>query len=124
MVSSLLMVLMNGAWYLCAAALILAVALTLVGGAFGVHIDANGPSLEVGPNVTMSIPVSLHVEGDTHRVTAPALGTCCTRANCTHSTCPTTATRSRFACIAAVSHSRNGVCSPRRRAVLLYAALS
>jgi Protein of unknown function (DUF2975) len=73
-ISSLLMVLMNGAWYLCAAALIIAVALTLVGGAFGVHIDANGPSLEVGPNVTMSIPVSLHVEGDTHRVTAPALG--------------------------------------------------
>jgi len=73
-ISSLLMVLLNAAWYLCAVALVAALALTLVGAAVGVHIDVTGPSVETGRNVTLSIPVSLHVEGDTHRVTAPSLG--------------------------------------------------
>jgi Protein of unknown function (DUF2975) len=73
-ISSLLMVLLNAAWYLCAAGLVIGGALTLTGVAVGVHIDADGPSIEAGPNVTVSIPVSLRVEGDTHRVTAPSLG--------------------------------------------------
>jgi hypothetical protein len=74
-ISSGLIALLNAAWYLCAAALVIAVALTLTGAAVGVHIEADGgPSVEAGQNVTLSIPVSLHVKGDTHRVTAPSLG--------------------------------------------------
>jgi hypothetical protein len=73
-ISSLLLVLLNVAWYLCAAGLAVGAALVLWGDAVGVHIDAHGPSIEAGRNVTLSIPVSLHVEGDTHRPTAPSLG--------------------------------------------------
>jgi Protein of unknown function (DUF2975) len=73
-ISSLLMVLLNAVWHLCAAALVLSVFLTLAGAAFGVHFDPEGPSIETGPNVTLSLPVSLHVTGDSHRVTAPSLG--------------------------------------------------
>jgi hypothetical protein len=72
--SSLLIVLVNVAWYTTALVLVIGVVLLLVGGALGVHIGFEGPSVESGSGVTMSIPVSLHVQPGTHTAVAPSLG--------------------------------------------------
>jgi hypothetical protein len=74
-VSSLLAMLVNLAWYMTAAVLVIAVVLVTVGGSVGFHIDFDGgPSVDAGPDAAMSIPVSLTVEAGTHRVAAPSLG--------------------------------------------------
>lgn len=73
--SSFLVILLNVAWYVIAFVLVVAV-LFLIGGAHvGVQFDAGGaPSVEIGPHVMMSIPVSFSVDPQTHNVSAPSLG--------------------------------------------------
>src|SRR6266498_535041 len=73
-ISSLVAVLLAVAWYAIAIVLGITICLVLVGANVGLHIDVEGPSVEAGPAVTMSIPVSFNADPRTHGVTAPALG--------------------------------------------------
>ena len=73
--SSFLVILVNAAWYLVALALAVTVIFLIAGSQVGVQLDAGGaPSVEIGPHVMMSIPVSFSVDPQTHSVTAPSLG--------------------------------------------------
>ena len=73
--SSFLVILVNAAWYLVALALAVTVLFLIAGSQVGVQLDAGGaPSVEIGPHVMMSIPVSFSVDPQTHTVTAPSLG--------------------------------------------------
>ena len=75
-VSPILFVVVNVAWYLVAAVLVLAVLLTLAGAAVAVQIGPDGAiNIDAAhPNVTMAIPVAVRVDDRTLRVSAPALG--------------------------------------------------
>src|SRR5262245_21101432 len=56
-------------------ALIVTVVFLIAGSRVGVQLDADGaPSVEIGPHVMMSIPVSFSVDPQTHSVRAPSLG--------------------------------------------------
>jgi hypothetical protein len=73
--SSFLVILVTAAWYMVALALVVTVLFLIAGSHVGVQLDAGGaPSVEIGPRVMMSIPVSFSVDPQTHRVTAPSLG--------------------------------------------------
>ena len=83
-VSSFLIVLLNGMWYVVAAVLVIAVVLVIAGANVSLRIDFNGPSVETGPaaempplgedEVLLSIPVSFTLDRGTHPVRAPSLG--------------------------------------------------
>jgi hypothetical protein len=72
--SSWLFVVISVGWYGIAAVLILTACLLLAGWDVAPQIDFDGPNVEAGPHVAMSIPVSLTVDAATHRVAAPPLG--------------------------------------------------
>ena len=75
-VAPVLFVVVNVAWYLMAAVLVLAVLLTLAGASVAIQIGPNG-ALNIDaahPNVTMAIPVSVRVDDRALGVSAPALG--------------------------------------------------
>lgn len=72
--SSLLTVLLNVAWYTVAIVLVITVVVLLAGANIGLHLDFEGPGVDVGPNAAMSIPVFFEVDAGTYRVTAPSLG--------------------------------------------------
>jgi hypothetical protein len=72
--ASLLTFLVNLAFYVVAAVLVIAVVLVLAGSTVGLHIDFDGPSVDAGSRVAMSIPVSLQVDAGAHRLAAPSLG--------------------------------------------------
>jgi DUF2975 family protein len=78
-VSSVLLVLLNVASGFVALALIVTMALALFGLMSGmqwvaVQLGSEGPNVEAGRNVHMSIPVSFSVDAKTTPVAAPALG--------------------------------------------------
>ena len=73
-ISSLVAVLLDVGWYAIAIVLGITVCLVLVGANVGLHLDVDGPSVEAGPAVTMSIPVTFNADAGTHRVSAPSLG--------------------------------------------------
>ena len=73
--SSFFVVLTNIAWYAVALVLAVTVLFLIAGSQVGVQIDAGGaPSVEIGPHVTMKIPVSFSVDPQAHPVRAPSLG--------------------------------------------------
>jgi hypothetical protein len=74
LVSPVLFVVLNAAWYLLAAVLVLTVLLTLAGASVAVQVAPDG-ALNIDaahPHVTMAIPVSVRVDDRT--LSAPALG--------------------------------------------------
>jgi len=75
-VSPVLFAVVNAAWYLVAAVLVLAVLLTLAGATLAVQIGPDGAiNIDAAhPNVTMAIPVSVRADDHTLRLSAPALG--------------------------------------------------
>jgi Protein of unknown function (DUF2975) len=72
--SSVLTILLNVAWYVTAAVLVIGVVLLVLGSNVAFHIDSDGPSIDAGRDAAMSIPVALNVEPGAHRVAAPSLG--------------------------------------------------
>jgi Protein of unknown function (DUF2975) len=75
-VAPVLFVVLNAAWYLVAAVLVLTVLLTLAGASVAIQIGPDG-ALNIDaahPHVTMAIPVSVRVDDRTRGVSAPALG--------------------------------------------------
>ena len=72
--ASSVLFLLDTAWYAIALLVAITVCLVLVGANIGLHIDVDGPSVEAGPNVAMSIPVSLIADARTYSVGAPSLG--------------------------------------------------
>jgi len=75
-VAPVLFAIVNGAWYLVAIVLVLAVVLTLAGARVAIQLGPDG-ALNIDaahPNVTMAIPVSVRVDDRALRVAAPGLG--------------------------------------------------
>ncbi len=73
-ISSLLTVLCNVLWYAIGLVLVITVFLVLAGATVAFRIDSDGPAVDTGPRAAMSIPVSLRLDAETHRVIAPSLG--------------------------------------------------
>jgi hypothetical protein len=73
--SSFLFGLLNVGWYVVAFVLAVTLIFMVAGRKVGVQIDTTGaPSVDVGPHLKMSIPISFAVDARTHRVVAPSLG--------------------------------------------------
>lgn len=73
--ASFILGLLNLGWYIVAFVLAVTLIFMVAGRNVGVQIDTVGaPSVDVGPHLKMSIPISFSVDDRTHRVDAPALG--------------------------------------------------
>ena len=71
---SLLVHVLNVAWYGIAAILAIAIVFLIVGADVALRIDFDGPSVDAGRGAAMSLPVFLKVDAGAHPVRAPSLG--------------------------------------------------
>jgi hypothetical protein len=66
---------LGAAWYLVAFVLVATVVAAAAGWAVGIQVTPDGaPSVEIGSNVSMAIPIFFQLDGDTAGASAPSLG--------------------------------------------------